>query len=360
MYLSVIRFFVVGLCCLFVSNTSAQENVSDSSDSLSQEITVAAVGDIMLGNWVVDYLKTEGCDYPFRQIRNILQDSQLCIGNLEAPFATNGEAIEKAFVFRVHPRYAKALKLAGFDAVSLANNHIMDYGIMGLRQTLRTLDSLGIHCAGAGVNLQEAFSPARLSVGKNKIAYFAFSMTLPKEFWATEKTPGTAYPYLAVIQDSISKMHQQGFFVIVSFHWGKELQDTLRYYQQPMAHATIDAGADLVVGHHPHVLQGFEIYKNRLIAYSLGNLIFGSYSENARCSVILKVKLSRSHLCSAKIFPINVYNREVQFQPRILPAKQARKLFQHLNALSRPLNGGYDVFDENGNLKIGNQESVKF
>ena len=117
-------------------------------------------------------------------------------------------------------------------------------------------------------------------------------------------------------------------------------------------HLAIDSGADLVIGHHPHVLQGLEIYKDRLIAYSLGNFSFGSYSRSARDSIILQVRLDHRGLLIAQVIPISVYNYDVEFQPRIINGPSRESVIQTLNQLSLSLNGGKEIIRKSGLIVV--------
>ncbi len=122
--------------------------------------------------------------------------------------------------------------------------------------------------------------------------------------------------------------------MIVSFHWGGELVTELRDYQEALGRRAIDVGADLVFGHHPHVLQGVEVYKGKLIAYSLGNFAFGSYSKNARTSAILRVTFQGKGIKRAELIPINVFNHEVAFQPQVLKGEAAEAVLDEVRRLS--------------------------
>ena len=176
---------------------------------------------------------------------------------------------------------------------------------------------------------------------------FGYSMTFPKEFWATDSTAGTCYPGHINMKFDIQQCDSLFDFVIVNFHWGAELKNFPKQYQQDFAHQAIDAGADLIIGHHPHVLQGLEIYKNRLIAYSLGNFSFASYSKNATESIVLKILLSEDGLIYAKLIPVSVNNIEVAFQPTVLSGLAADSVLVHLKKKSTPLNSE-SIIDESG------------
>ncbi len=234
-------------------------------------ISVAAVGDMMFGGHASFYIEKYGVSYPFDSTKKMLSLADVALGNLEGPFTDDGKKYDKKFNFKVPPEYANGLLDAGFDVLTLANNHMLDYGIEGLKSTLDVLDSLGVAHCGAGLNLSDAEKQAIIERNGYRIATLGYSMTFPREFWATDSTGGTCYPVWNKMIANIEKSDSLADFVIVTFHWGSELKNQPKTYQKDFAHAAIDAGADLVIGHHPHVLQGIEIYKNRLIAYSLGN-----------------------------------------------------------------------------------------
>ena len=315
---------------------------------LVSQISIVAVGDVMLGSWVEPVLQKEGAEYPFKATAAILHSADVSIANLEAPFTLSGDPFEKKFNFKVDPKFAIGLKSGGIDVVTLANNHIMDFGEEGLISTIKTLDSLGLKHSGAGMNAGQAHRPVVVGVKDLRIAFFGYSMTFPTEFYASEDSSGTAYPEEAVIIKNLQAWRDSVDFIVTSFHWSAEKLETPKEYQKYFAHLAIDYGADLVLGHHPHVLQGIEIYKNRLIAYSLGNFAFGSYSEYALDSIILKVYLTESGLHSAQCFPINVDNADVEFQPRLVEGQRKQAVLDSLRKLSAPLNAGVNIIRHSG------------
>ncbi len=311
-------------------------------------ILVAAVGDVMLSSWVEPVMAEKGPLYPFLGTLPYLQHADVAIANLEAPFARSGTPFEKRFNFKVAPRYAVGLRQAGIDVVNLANNHILDFGEEALRTTLHTLDSLGVAHCGAGESLKAAHQPVVIERGGRKIALFGYSMTFPTEFYARDDSAGTAYPEPEMMQSALAAWDKKVDFIVVSFHWGAEKRETPKDYQIFFAHLAIDSGADLVLGHHPHVLQGLEIYRGRLIAYSLGNFAFGSYSQYAVDSIILRVYLHDGGLLFARCVPINVNNAEVEFQPQVLTGEAKRRVISKLQRLSSPLNPERAILADDG------------
>jgi poly-gamma-glutamate synthesis protein (capsule biosynthesis protein) len=323
-------------------------------------VSLAAVGDVMLGSWVVNYLDSAGSAYPFAATKHILQAADIAIANLEAPFTDRGAKVEnKEYTFRVPPKHAAGLKESGFDILHLANNHILDFGPEGLFDTIATLDSLSLLHIGAGENIAAAFAPVivgREHDGKEKLrlGFLGFSMTHPEEYYAGRKKPGTAFPFWERYVAALDSLAPKVDIMIVSFHWGAEKMVKPKPYQIDMAHAAIDRGAAIVIGHHPHVLQGIELYRPRptarqgLIAYSLGNFAFGSYSPNARISMILKCVMDANGVLYARCLPINVFNDEVEFQPQLLQDDAATAVIDSLNALSRHLNNGQNIVSPDG------------
>ena len=315
-------------------------------------LAVLAGGDVMLASWLTPILDKEGPSYPFAGVEDLLARADLRIFNLEAPFADGGQPFDKRFTFRVPTRHAAVLQAGGINAVNLANNHILDYGPAALASTIRVLDSLKIHHFGAGSKAGCACKPAFVQVGKTTVALLGYSLTFPKEFYARADTPGTCYGYADRVARSVRAAVDSGAVVIVSFHWGTELRETPRRYQRELAHLAVDAGASLVLGHHPHVLQGLELYKGKLIAYSLGNFVFASYSDRARDSGLLRVELLGGRLLGARFIPLNVWNRYVEFQPRVAQGQEAQRILRHLDQLSQPLNSGRSILTETGEIRL--------
>ncbi|MBD3384487.1 CapA family protein [candidate division KSB1 bacterium] len=316
-------------------------------------VSVAATGDLMMGSWIVDLVEEKGFDYPFDSTRSIFRHSDITIANLEAPLTDAGNRFEdKTFTFKVPPDFVKGIDNAGINVVNLANNHIVDYGCEGLSSTIAVLEDFDIAYCGAGANDTLACRAIFLEKEGIRFAFLGFSFTYPLDFWAENDRCGTCHPTEAQMRELIDDVDERADIIVVSFHWGQEKRSTPKSYQTYFAHRAIDFGADLVLGHHPHVLQGIEIYHNRLIAYSLGNYIFGSFSYTARTSMILRVFVDKLGLVYARVYPINVYNSAVQFQPRLLRGEQRERVLRNLNKISTDLNQGKTVVDMDGFVAI--------
>lgn len=303
-------------------------------------ITLVAVGDIMLGGTAEEILLENSYDYPFKKIQHLLNNADIVIGNLEGPLTNACEStLDKEYLFRSPPdSVAPALKKAGFNIMNLANNHILDFDIEGMTDTIDSLKKQNIQSVGTGNNSAEARTGTILSTNNGNVGFLSYSLTFPESFWATPDKAGTAFGHEKDIREDVEHLSKLVDYVIVSFHWGREKSLELRPYQPKLGRAAIDAGANIVLGHHPHVLQGIEEYNNGLIIYSLGNFVFGSYSPDAKTSVIARLTLHKGKYHSAEFTPINVLNTEVIFQPYPLIGTAASDTIEHINMLSKELN----------------------
>jgi len=302
-----------------------------------EAITINAVGDVMLaGRWEAQ-IRSQGWQFPFSRVSHELKKGDLTIANLESPLARSGvEFSEKKYRFRGDPAIAAALKKNGIGLVTLANNHSMDFGGGALQETLEHLQQAGVAWVGAGKNLAEAREMALYTIKGKKIAFLGYSLTQPTEFFAGKERPGTAPGYEKYYREDIRRARQQADYVIVSFHWGTEGKQETQGYQRVAAHQAIDAGADVIIGHHPHVLRGIERYQRGIIFYSLGNFTFASKGNTAATSAMIRLQLDGDQR-SAEILPLDVLHRRVGFQPSLLTGSAADKVIQQLNLLSRPL-----------------------
>lgn len=266
--------------------------------------TISFVGDILLASRVGRMIDEHGPDYPFEKVASYLSSSDFSIGNLESAVAVSGAPTEKEYTFRADPMVIGGIKSSGLDIVSLANNHVLDFGTEAFIETLEHLKNGGINYIGAGENIDEAYRPVIIRNKKNeeKIAVFAASRVIPSGSWyAGKSNPGVAGAYNPErLVEEIKRVKGDVEYVAVYLHWGTERELNPNKYQRSLARTLIDNGADIVVGAHPHVLQGFEFYKGKIIAYSLGNFIFTNYNTP---TVILNVNLDKKRIKSVNLVP---------------------------------------------------------
>lgn len=281
------------------------------SVSAPPTITVIAVGDLVFDSAPGRLVKAQGGKAPFTAVAKVLRSADVTVGNLECALSKRGRAVpDKAFTFRGDPRAAQGLVWAGFDLLTLANNHARDYGDTALRDTFDTLDDSGIAWAGAGADRAAAWRPAIIERGGARIAFLGFSEITPGNFAATDERAGTAYTQeIDAVLEAIEAAHADADYVIVSFHWGTELSYTPSARQVREGRAAVRAGADMVLSHHPHVLQGVEFYRQGLIAYSLGNFVFSPGSDKGRQSMILHASLTPEGVKDVSADPVYIgYN----------------------------------------------------
>jgi len=216
--------------------------------------------------------------------------------------------------------------------VNLGNNHIFDYGKVGLFDTISYLDSVGIRHVGAGHNAPQAHLPVIVNANGKRIALLGYygGGEAPK---ATRTTPGVADRHIGNIQSDIETIRHSNSadYVAVNFHWGTEKADTPGRDQIEFAHAVIDAGADIIIGHHPHVLQGIERYKSGVIVYSLGNFVFGGNSRDTYDTAVFEVRLMEKRNASYRLIPIRIEH----WQARELAGAESDSVLRQVERLSR-------------------------
>jgi len=322
-------------------------------------LTVAAVGDIMMGTaWPEEILPPGDGVGIFDNVQESFNGADIVFGNLEGPLVDKGEGAKcgkrrgarksLCFEFRTPTRYVKHLESAGFNVMNVANNHSFDFGLEGVESTVDTLGEAGIQAAGGD-------SVATFDLCGKSVALAGFSYSPPSSF---------SYPLLDIpaAMEIVGRLKQENDRVIVSFHGGAEGKDALRVPNADeffagenrgnvvrFARAVIDAGADLVIGHGPHVPRAMEVYNKKLIAYSLGNfLTYGRFNLQGASGVSLVLKVSidleTGNFAGGTIVPVTLLERGI---PYIDPEKQAVRLIRDLTA-SLPAPGL--VIGEDGSL----------
>lgn len=282
-------------------------------------------GDMMLDRGVKNSVnKNLGGNYG-RLFENLelFKDFDIVFANLEGPVSDKGKDKRNLYSFRMDEATLPAIKNAGINIVSVANNHIGDWGRNAYIDSLEELAEIGILFTGGGMNSIEAERPTIIEKYGMKIGFLGFSDVGPNDMAAQEDEAGLPAEALAKaglllasnprFNEIIQNAGKQVDYLIVSFHWGDEYKTIHNKRQEYLAHKAVDAGAKIVIGHHPHVVQDFEVYKNGYIAYSLGNLIFDqSWSEPTMQSLLLEIKLNKDGSMTVKkdTFKLNKF-----FQP---------------------------------------------
>lgn len=321
-------------------------------------VVLRAVGDVMLSRLVGQTAEQKRAPYPFEHVASFLKGADIVFGNLEGPLSRRGVAetnTEPDLVFRAPPEMAKLLKSAGFTVLSLANNHILNYGAEALSDTIGILKRQGIRYVGAGMNKEEAEKPVVFDCDNVKIGFLAFTYSHP----VGSEQPGCAEMKLSTVKKNVGMLRNKVDVLIVSLHHGIDFVEHPTLWMRDFARKTVEYGADVILGHHPHMIQGIERYKNGLIAYSLGDFVFDHADQNLRKaayertagnflnrkalleddlrtieSIILEVGISKNGVESYQAIPARA---EADFQPRIATSAAADKIRLRLRKLSELL-----------------------
>lgn len=299
-----VAFGLVG-CVLFgARNVLSPTTIPEQEE---HRITLIAVGDVMLSRAVAERMRAHGADYPFSGTRDILREGDIVFGNLETPIV-EGRAISYGeMTFRADTEAAGALARAGFTIVSLANNHTTNFGPDGLRATFRHLSDAGIAYAGAGNNRAEAYAPAYVERNGTTFAFLAYTYAPDTYGWGSDPDmPGLAGLDIGRMTTAVREAKEHADIVVVSMHAGDEYATDPNETQRTFARAAIDAGALLVVGHHPHVLQPFERYNGGLILYSLGNFVFDQVIPETQQSVIARIVFTENDIEDVSFIPVSI------------------------------------------------------
>lgn len=261
---------------------------------------------------------------PFDEARR----ADVSMVNLESPLTNASQGLPgKRLNFKSAPDNVQVLKNGGIDLVNLANDHAMDYQGAGLEDTIKALDGAGVAHVGAGRNSQEARRPVIVDVKGQRIAYLGYYDA--DLHAASDQAPGTNPRHNDRIAADIKALRNQVNWIIVNYHWGEDLAKYPGDWQIDLAHYTIDQGADMVVGYHPNVLQGAEVYKGRPIIYSLGNFIFGGKTGSDYDTAALQVSL-KDHQMKVEFVPVQVRN----YQAKAVSGEAGQQVLQQIANVS--------------------------
>lgn len=261
--------------------TQSEEETSGEERRALAEIVMLFAGDVYLSNHVLNaYDQAGGIGGVLDEgIRAETLAADIFMVNQEFPFTERGTAAaDKQFTFRVPESRMHLMQEMGVDIVTLANNHILDFGAVGLLDSCEALDRAGILYVGGGEDFNRASALKTIVIGDKTIGFLGTSRVYMDASWAAgDSHPGVFSTYDTTLPlKAIKEARDQCDYLVVYVHWGVEREETPKDYQKTMGRAYIDAGADLVVGSHPHVLQPMEEYNGKTIVYSLGNFVFGS------------------------------------------------------------------------------------
>jgi len=331
----VILVVVMWLALALRAPRPAANNAVDAQNRPLTTVSMLAVGDINLGRQTGQKILAGDPNYAFEFLSEDLQKPDITFGNLESQLADLGgetQSPTSEYRFAGPPAGADGLKEAGFDIVSIANNHMWDYGKDRLFETIDNLERAGVKYAGASKDPAKVYDPTILDVRQQKIAFIAATDILN----GYEKSGATEYVAWAdpdKLVAAVTSAKNAADWVIVSLHWGTEYSATPKASQIDLAHKLIDAGAYMVIGSHPHVPQGIEEYNGGVILYSLGNFAFWQpMSYWTQHSFITDIQLRPSGRVEYTPIPINS-----GWQPRRSTDKATEeKVLQYIAKLSEP------------------------
>ncbi len=326
---------------IFLSSAKISGTVGRLKEYLQKDLQVqdwslVAVGDIMLARHVGRKMIDAGnWNLPFLKTAELIQSADLAIANLESPFAEGGQTIFSGMMFGADPGAVEGLKTAGFDIVSLANNHFGNQGRAGMSYTFQLLAQNGIGFIGAGENFEQAHQAKIVEAGGLRIAFLAYDGvdSTPQSYAASADSPGLAQWNVGQLQKDIKTAQaEKPDLVVVSMHAGNEYVYQPRQDKIDFAHAAIDAGADLVLGHHPHCTQSIEKYKGKMIFYSLGNFVFDQmWSEKTKEGLVVRLNFAGDDIKSFDLIPVYIVDYN---QPQLTSQEKAVEILNHILPIS--------------------------
>lgn len=311
-------------------------------------ISFCTTGDLIFWREVADYIDKNGGASALENIAEHLAAADVTIANVESPLSNDESEpiIDKDVYIIGRPSAIEGIKNSGIDLASLANNHIMDYTGPALKDTLEALDGAGVKHAGAGMTEAEAEKPAEMEVDGVSIAFFSWTDIVPDYFLAHEDEPGvvSARMNMADACKRVREAKATHDIVIVSMHWGVEYEDYITdYLQSEPAHQLVDAGADVIVGNHPHVMEGIEFYKGSLIAYAHGNCVFWQKYDHTHESILVNFDMTDEGIKNVVVTPL--YLDDTYGIPDFATGSQARETLERLEEISEGMNTAFEIRD---------------
>ncbi|WP_369900084.1 CapA family protein [Bacillus manliponensis] len=308
------------------------------------EIKIAFAGDTMFDWQLRPVVQNKGADYPFQHVKQEIESADYAYVNLESVFTTREQKSPgQLFWIKSDPSTLKAIKNTGFDMASIGNNHTMDYGQEGLLDTISHLEKLDLPYTGAGKNAKEAYSAKDVTIKGKKFKFLSFVRFMPSTSWvASENKPGVANGYnLNLVTKTIEEQKKDADYLVVYMHWGVEKTNRPAQYQRDYVQKMTEAGADAIVGSHPHWLQGFEYHNGVPVAYSLGNFLFPNYVKGHSAETGVLTLTFKGDDITMSFNPYMIRNDQIS----PLQDSEKQKMLQYLQSVSDDVQ-----IDENGNI----------
>jgi len=357
MLLNALKAMIMVLCLWTAVPGFSNEEEPFNEDPSNKRYTIAFTGDVMLGRLVNKNMQQMGASYPLGNVSSLLASADLALINLECVISSKGEKWmnpPRRFYFRADPIALEVLENAGIDYVTLANNHVLDFGYEALNETFRHLEEKKIKWAGAGRNIHEAMQPAILRSGDLSIAVFGATDNYPK-YAAGESSSGTWHFKIPLpeeglkdLEKKIQGLHNEGVdLVVFSLHWGPNMLEHPPEHFQRFAHRLVDLGVDIVHGHSAHVFQGIEIYKGGIIFYDTGDFVDDYYvSQNIDEQFLYLVHVEKGTLKKIELIPVHISH----YQVNLSDDETAKRTIQRMRERSRPF--GTQIISKQGKAWI--------
>ena len=327
------------------------------------EISLLFGGDTALTDAALPTLKRHGYEYPLAPTLHLLRDAHLAVLNLEAPVATRDTPfpLYKRYVYRMAPAGLEALRWAGVDLVSLANNHLMDHGVPGLRSTLDHLTRAGVAGVGGGESGAAARRGVVVKIGDTRVGLLSymedsFMHSLYVRSFAWGSWPGCARLEAANLKLDIARLRRHADLVIILAHWGRYYAD-VTLLQRLYGRLMVRYGADAVIGHHPHIHHPVGLHRGRPMVYSLGNYAFGTPGrESFSHGLMARLVLQNRKLKRLELIPLATQNREIGFKPEQLHGEEAREMLGQLARASREYGAEVKLSGGLGVVELGKED----
>ncbi|MFW6156983.1 MAG: CapA family protein [Armatimonadota bacterium] len=314
-------------------------------DAEPRSFTMAVVGDVMLDRGVWRLIQRNGFPSILEKVRDDLRVADIAFANLECPLANSGPHAPMDCIFRADPGAVEVLLDGGVDVVSVANNHTLDAGVAGLMSTLDHLDRAGVAYCGAARVREESWEPKLFEVNDVMLGFVACTdLSFQHGSWCRVDDATTEFA------ERIAAAKQRCDLLIVSIHWGNEYQNVPTERQRAVARAAVDAGADLIIGHHPHVLQGIGRHDGAPILFSTGNFVFDQREGERMESAIFHLTWTEGEGWHIRAVP--VWIPRSRMGPIYPDESRAGKIITRLARLSANLDVPLSVQDNEGEATI--------
>lgn len=327
------------LSVLITSKVFANSNTKKVEEK--QDIVISLTGDVSYATYVKNKVNKYGVEYPLANVRDIFKKDDITFINFESAITNIKKPVnpKKAYNFASNSNTAQELKNSSVEIVSLSNNHTLDYGQQGFIDTMNCLDKAKVLYVGGGRNYSEALQYKVIEVKGKKIGFIAFNRVIPSSTWrATEDKAGHIglYDYeLDKMLPYITEVKSKVDYLILALHWQGFPNENIPANFTKAGHKLIDAGVDVVVGTHPHLMQATEFYKNGMIFYSLGNFVFPNMGGRCDKAAIVQLEINPDNLeTKVKYIPTKMYGN----RPHILKDKERITEIRYINKLNSKFN----------------------